>query len=192
MCRRVSQTLSILLLCATGLAGCVRGVPDDDDESTDGGMRRARAGGSDASGAGGAGRAAAPSGAGRGGVSGSASSVTCGARTCEWPPDGFAKACCADAATSTCGVVSLMGGRCTETVEDDMGCPVLDFGPLLMLPSCCTSRGMCGVDVTTVGGPGCLDLATAAERARMAGASAVFPSPRACSDDPGVSTDAGL
>jgi hypothetical protein len=61
-------------------------------------------------------------------------------------------------------------------------CPVIDFGILLMLPSCCTSKGMCGVDVSSVGGPSCLDLASAAARARMAGASAVFPAPQACDE----------
>jgi hypothetical protein len=53
---------------------------------------------------------------------------------------------------------------------------------------------MCGVDTTSVAGPGCLDLATAAERARMFGASVVFPAPRMCDaieEDAGTSDDAG-
>jgi len=76
---------------------------------------------------------------------------------------------------------------------DRAGCPTLEFPNFFVLPSCCTSRGMCGIDTSTVGGPGCLDLATAAERARMAGASAVFPAPRVCDDsDGGAQEDAGF
>jgi hypothetical protein len=77
---------------------------------------------------------------------------------------------------------------------DRYGCPSLEFGTIFRLPSCCTSRSMCGVDTTSVAGPGCLDLATAAERARMFGASVVFPAPRTCDaidEDAGTSDDAG-
>jgi hypothetical protein len=83
----------------------------------------------------------------------------------------------------------------SEPEVDRYGCPSLEFGTIFKLPSCCTSRGMCGVDTTSVAGPGCLDLATAAERARMAGASVVFPAPRMCDaieEDAGTSDDAGL
>jgi hypothetical protein len=93
-----------------------------------------------------------------------------------------------DEAIRACGS-ARMSGPCPEPEEDVLGCPVLDLGGLLMLPSCCTPQGMCGVVVFTVGGD-CVDLASAAERARMAGATAVFPEPRACAADAGVA-DAG-
>jgi hypothetical protein len=77
-------------------------------------------------------------------------------------------------------------------MTSSVGCPVLDFPNILTLPSCCTARGMCGIETSEVGGPGCLDLATAAERARMAGASAAFPAPRGCDEvDAGELGDAG-
>jgi hypothetical protein len=105
--------------------------------------------------------------------------------------DSLAQACCADEATSTCGT-SVMGLCAKPATGTSRGCPAFDLAGILMLPSCCTSKGMCGIDASAVGGPWCQDLGTAAERARLAGASIVFPAPRACDDaDAGVQDDAG-
>jgi hypothetical protein len=114
--------------------------------------------------------------------------VQCGDSLCEASANAFARPCCADEATSTCGT-SILGSRCMPPREDT-GCPDLTF-PGLMLPACCTARGMCGIDTTAGGGPGCLDLATAAQRARTAGATVVFPAPRACPAGEPSDQDAG-
>jgi hypothetical protein len=147
-----------------------------------------RAGAGGRAGAGEAGRGAAGAG---GRAATTTTAIECGTRTCASVPGSFTRACCADEATSTCGT-SVMG-RCAKPTTGTQGCPVFDLAGILMLPSCCTSTGMCGIDATSVGGPGCQDLATAADRARMAGASVVFPAPRACDDaDAGGQDDAGL
>ncbi|HKP62777.1 MAG TPA: hypothetical protein VJV78_38840, partial [Polyangiales bacterium] len=115
--------------------------------------------------------------------------VECGDTVCEAPP--FLRACCLDEAKGTCGIAS--GNRCTPPPTPAEGCPTLDFPGFFTLPGCCTSRGMCGIDATMFGAPGCLDLATAAERARNAGATAPFPSPRPCDEaDAGVEGDGGV
>ena len=198
MSRSVAWALVAMLLGAAAFMGCGEYTPND-DEAEDGGARPPRrTRGSGGAGTGGAsGRAAAGSGgaasraaAGRGGAP-AAAPIACGSSQCASPvPDGFVLACCADSATSTCGV--LLGGLCIEPPRGAPGCPALDFGSLFSFPSCCTPRGMCGVDLTSVAVPGCVDLATAADRARMSGASVVFPAPRACDEaDAGAAEDAG-
>jgi hypothetical protein len=150
--------------------------------------------GSGGGGRGGSGRGG--TGGGSGGASGAAgrpaTTIQCGASVCESAANSFARACCADEASSTCGT-SVTGGRCTKPVTGTRGCPTFNVAGILMLPSCCTSKGMCGIDASMLGGPGCQDLATAADRARMAGASVDFPAPRVCDDidaDAGTETEA--
>jgi hypothetical protein len=199
MIRRVVRTLVTGLLAATAIAGC----GDDDDSSRDGGQRdasaesdagRGRNGSAGRKGSSGAGgrRAGDGGNGGRGGRGGSpaADSGTGGMSATDAGEGGSAGR---DAAASGAG-----GRTAPQDVQpqvDRYGCPSLEFGTIFRLPSCCTSRGMCGVDTTSVAGPGCLDLATAAERARTFGASVVFPAPRTCGvieEDAGTSDDAGL
>jgi hypothetical protein len=165
-----------------------------DGAGADGADVRGGAGGSAADGGTAGRRAADPesAGAGAGGESPREPAIQCGDAACEPLPDGFVRACCADASTGSCGL-SVIGGPCTTPRHDDLGCPDVNFGNILVLPSCCTSEGMCGVDTSSVGRLGCLDLESAAERARLAGASAAFPAPRACDlvgEDAGVADDA--
>jgi len=161
MCRLINLTWIALLLGAAALAGCGDDAADGERDAGGGARRAHDRGGAGGSDAGHTDRNAADGGEGR----------------------------MDDEATSMCGI-ARMGGPCPRPTEDGLGCPVLDLGGLLMLPSCCTPLGMCGVVVFTVGGQDCMDLASAAERARMAGATAVFPEPRACDADAGVA-DAG-
>jgi hypothetical protein len=153
-----------VLLAAAAYAGCGDDAPGDDARFSDAGIVKAMTSSAAGTrGAGGAGRSAA----------GSGSSGTAGRPA---PADRCSAA-----------------GWCNAPVLDERGCPSLDFAGILVLPSGCSSRGMCGIDASSVGGGGCVDLATAAERARLAGASAVFPAPRACDDiDAGVHDDAGM
>lgn len=189
MTRRAAPALLTILLGSAALASLIQGCGDDEDGAIDGAVRDsavdARDGGG---GAGTGGRRANAAGAGgrratpRAGEAGNGKG---GAGTA-WEDSG---------ASGSGGRRAADGGsagRSTETAppsNEEGGCPALDFGGLLVLPSCCTSRRMCGVDTSMVGGPGCLDLATAADRARMSGASVIFPAPRACEPEP-ESTDA--
>ena len=195
MTRHAAPALLTILLGHVALAAAVavvvsvQGCGDDDDVSIDGAVRDAAVESGDggagtagkrANAAGTGGRRATPR-AGDGGKGGSA-----GAAGEDTAAGGTGGRVAAD---------SGIAGRRPETEppsSDDGSCPTLDFGGLLVLPSCCTSRRMCGVDTSMVGGPGCLDLATAADRARMSGASVIFPAPRACEAEPSdVDTDAG-
>jgi|SRR4051812_8993063 hypothetical protein len=193
MRRSVGSALFVALLHAAAFAACGDDAGEGASRANDGGMDHEQAGQRAAAGAAGvSGGAAADSGsAGRGDAGArTAAEVPCGATTCQPLPGGFPTACCADELTGTCGTSSV-GGRCTARANDAR-CPSLDFADILVLPSCCTSRGMCGIDSSSVGGTGCVDLETAAERAKLFGASAAFPSPRACDEaDAGDHDDAG-
>jgi len=160
MCRLIDLTWLGLLLGAAALAGCGDDAVDGAPDAGAGARRAHDRGGAGGSDAGG-GQAAADGGGGR----------------------------MDDEPIHACGS-ARMSGPCPKPEEDVLGCPVLDLSGLLQLPSCCTPQGMCGVVVYTVGGQDCVDLASAAQRARMAGATAVFPEPRACDADAGVA-DAG-
>lgn len=116
-----------------------------------------------------------------------AMAVRCGAKMCT-SPGGFAAACCADEKTETCGM-SFMGGRCSLPEPGDERCPGV-MG-LVTLPSCCTADGMCGINASMFGMPGCIELGAAATRAQMTSASA-FPKPRACDGLPVSDGDAGM
>jgi len=167
--------------------------PGDMMETDSGTIDAGRAGAGGVGGAGGAGGRGGRGGSG--GASGApATTVQCGTDTCEAPAAamGFITACCADAASSTCGT-SVMGGPCGEAAPGDPRCPPLDIMGFIMLPSCCTA-GQCGIDASMFGMPGCVDLATAAARAEMMGMGAgiELPEPRACEDAADAGTeDAG-
>jgi hypothetical protein len=193
MGRRGASVALGLLLSAAAFAGC--GDDAESDSHSDSGTRDAEtakhrdAGGDrdkDAATRGGSGGRDAAVG-GKGGRDAAmnearepeATRVECGASICEFSENTFGRPCCADEAASTCGT-SILGGACMPI--DDTKCPDINF-PGLPLPACCTSRGMCGIDTSKAGGPGCLDLATAAQRAREAGATVVFPAPRMCPAD---------
>lgn len=154
---RTTWTLIVLVLSAAVAGGC----GDDKDSGS-----KAGAGGSSRAGTGGAGPKTAP----------------CGSKNCEPPAEGTAEACCMDAFSSTCGFM-LPGGMCAPSVLGDPRCPSVSVGGGIMLPSCCTDDGQCGIDATMFGMPGCVDLASAAERAKtMGGGMIMFPEPRACGD----------
>ena len=136
--------------------------------------------------------------AGRSGGAGTGQvgSVKCGTATCTSNPQamGFITACCADEGTSTCGT-SMMGGACAKPIAGDPRCP--SVSGVISLPSCCDQNGMCGIDPSMFGMPGCVELGAAAERAMMSmqgmGFNIMFPAPRACdaTDLDGGADDAG-
>lgn len=145
-------------------------------------------------GAGGTGKTGASSGSGSSSMANGASNnasvamaVKCGAKMCT-SQGGFAAACCADEKTETCGT-SFMGGGCSVPEPGDERCPgVMGF---VTLPSCCTDDGMCGINASMFGMPGCIELGAAAARAQMTSASA-FPKPQACDGRPIADGDAGV
>lgn len=182
MMRRAVPALVSVLLCVAALTGC---GDDDGDESVDGSVRDGSVDSGDGGGtagkranAAGAGGRTAPR-AGSGGKSGSGG--TAGEHTGESGAGGRGAAGSGGAGDTA---------EPTSPVRDGEGCPKLTFPGLFTLPACCTSKHMCGVDTSMFGGPGCLDLATAAERARMSGATVIFPAPRACEPE-ATDTDAG-
>jgi hypothetical protein len=189
--------LIVVMLGAFALEGC---GDDADDGGGVGGGGAAGAGGTGGSGGVGVGvgvGVGGGGGSGRGGTGGGqAATVMCGSSTCQSPAAamGFITACCADVTTSTCGT-SAMGGPCAEPVDGDPRCPGVDVMGFIMLPSCCTD-GQCGIDASMFGMPGCIDLATAAERAAMMGMGAGIgvPAPQACGADAdaGMEDDAGI
>jgi hypothetical protein len=183
----VKQLLALALLWL-GVLGFVACGDDDSSESDcdagsqDGGSA-GKGGASGKAGAGG-------SGAAGGGTTPSAGAVKCGSATCEAPAAamGFISACCADEATSTCGMTSLMGGQCTMPGKTDPRCPAISAMGF-MIPSCCTAQGMCGVDASMFGFGGCTDLESAAKQS-MGGST--IPAPRRCDEaDGGADSDAG-
>jgi hypothetical protein len=110
----------------------------------------------------------------------------CGTTTCMPPePAGDLTACCLDPFTSTCGT-KKPGGQCaTAQTTGDPRCPSVDImmGGMagLLLPSCCTDDGKCGINATMFGSMGCVELGTASEMAKnMGGANLMWPAPRAC------------
>ena len=163
------------------------GCGDDDGDTHD-----------DAGAAGKAGKggASARSTAGQGGAGSAApiepaTSVKCGSMTCEASSlaMGFITPCCADEAASTCGT-SIMGGACSVPSAGDARCPSIQAMGLFTIPSCCTPGGMCGIDASMFGFPGCTDLATAAMQSQMMGSGSDIPAPRAC--DGSGAADAGI
>jgi hypothetical protein len=88
--------------------------------------------------------------------------VECGTAVCVSPIVGFGfiNACCADEATSICGIKTL-SGSCMKPDPGDPRCPALNFRGLIGLPSCCSEDGQCGLEGTRVGMPGCMGLASA-------------------------------
>ena len=132
--------------------------------------------------------AAAPSGtqAGRTAAVGSTAStaspaptaapVPCGSKQCPAPTSlltmilgaPVSVACCADAATGTCGAAASAGAVCERAPTADARCPGVDlsvlssFVDLSSAPigntkvGCCTPKGMCGSDGTAFG-RGCVE-----------------------------------
>jgi hypothetical protein len=155
---RTTWTMIVLVLSAGVAGGC------GDDKSDSG--SEAGAGGTSRAGTGGAGAKTEP----------------CGSKNCEPPEDGTAEACCMDSFSSTCGF-KMPGGACAPAIVGDPRCPSVSVAAGITLPSCCTDDGQCGIDATMFTMPGCVDLATAAERAKtMGGGMISFPEPRACGD----------
>ena len=96
----------------------------------------------------GAGAAAAPAGSG----------VECGAARCVTPQvPGFMlpPACCADAATGTCGTVS--GGVCRRPPPPAPNCPSPSLAGITVRACCITATNLCGVDGSSLG-MGCVSL----------------------------------
>jgi hypothetical protein len=89
------------------------------------------------------------------------------------------------------GSAPLVGGGTTGPSGGDAGttagCPNV---PIMgaALPGCCTADGMCGIDASQFGSPGCVELGAAAAGAKQMGYPISFPAPRACGQAP---SDAG-
>jgi hypothetical protein len=184
--RRSPRALSAAWICLAALAAC----SGDDANATDAGPSAGKSGGG-GSHAGHGGSTAGRSGSGAAGSS-QAGGVKCGSMMCmaSGPAAGFIDACCADEATSTCGT-SIMGNPCSKPVADDPRCPGVNVMGFIMLPSCCAQNGMCGIDASMFGMPGCVDLATAAKQAMSMGGGADLPAARACDGADGGAEDAG-
>jgi hypothetical protein len=127
--------------------------------------------------------------AGQGGSS--QTSIKCGLAKCVFPPaaTGFMTPCCADQVTSTCGI--MMNGSCVKPVAGDPRCPGLGFMGVIMIPSCCAQNGMCGLDASKFGTPGCTDLAIAARLAEWSLSPTDIPAARACDAASHNDADAG-
>jgi hypothetical protein len=187
-----SVLLAILIaLVGTAIGGCGEDASDADDSSGDGGASDSGPADNADTGTGG--------GAGSGSTSpapgGSGQSVACGSSTCTAPGGGFAMACCAEESSGTCGM-SVMGGACSKPVAGDERCPPVSIMGAIMLPSCCTPEGLCGIDPSMFGMPGCVDLKSAAERSGMSGMmgggiAITFPEPRSCDGADGDGDDEG-
>lgn len=119
---------------------------------------------------------------------GAAVSAECGSKTCTSPGGSFAAACCVDAATETCGM-SFMGAGCSVPEPGDERCP--DVMGFVTLPSCCTEDGMCGINASMFGMPGCIELSEAATRAQMSSASSFPEASRCDGSSVGTDSDAG-
>ena len=119
--------------------------------------------------------------------------IECGTAVCVSPPSfGFVSACCADEATSICGVM-MLNGTCQKPDPGDPRCPALNFRGIISLPSCCNDDQQCGLEGTRVGMPGCMDLEGAHKQARLWGVSGdEIPSPRPCDATSGTHLDAGI
>jgi hypothetical protein len=179
-----------VVLVSVTLAAC------SSDDGDDGSTPLAGAG---AGGVGGVGGAAGASGAGAGaggvgGMGGTAgmapAAVPCGTATCmglSIPlPIALPQACCADAATNTCGTMPAAGGVCMPPMQPDPRCPVVS-GPIPLI-SCCAPNGMCGLDATTFN-MGCVDFAAVASG--PFGSFLPVPAPVSCDGggDGGVADD---
>lgn len=186
-----AMCLTFAIFNLTGI-GCGDDKPEPMDTAGSGGSVAVGSGGSVAAGSGGAGGAGAAK-----------QPVTCGTKTCTTPFDGMfddlpdrykqalPTACCADAATSTCGT-SVGGGACLTPLPKEQRCPDVMLSGI-SLTSCCTSEEMCGVDGSSLGMAGCIDIATMFLGAQM-GPQAMqlqgqmVPAPRRCDSMP-LSTD---
>jgi hypothetical protein len=194
---RATLTVGLVWICMAAVAAC----GDDDaasgnkpDVGAAGKAGHAANGGAGGAaghaGAAGKSNAAGHSGSAAAGDTGGGGDVKCGTATCSSPAQamGFIMGCCADEATSTCGT-AMMGGACAKPVADDPRCPGLNVMGFVMLPSCCATNGMCGIDASMFGMPGCVDLESAAKQAMSMGGGADIPAPRACDAAGG---DAGI
>ena len=171
-------------LCLTALAAC----GDDDSSTPDAGTST---GGK--SGSGGKGTA----GSSGGGAAGQPGIVKCGSMTCTASPAAAllgtgATPCCADQTTSTCGMTA-QDGSCMKPVESDPRCPSVNIMGFIMLPSCCSDGGQCGINAAMFGMPGCVELAQAAMLAGSMGGGGLvaLPAARACDAADGGAADAG-
>jgi hypothetical protein len=188
---RTTLMLSMACMCAAAFAAC-SGADVGGVISPDASMHSAGKSGQAAIGSAGRGGRNAATGGGNAPGDGQATSVKCGSATCMSPAAamGFITACCADEATSTCGTAA-MGGACAKPIPDDPRCPGIDVMGVIMLPSCCSQNGMCGIDASMFGMPGCVDLGVAAKQAMSMGGGIALPSPRACDGADGGADDAG-
>ena len=194
--QRAVRTLVLALMSAALIGSC---GDDDSDTPSNASAAGGSKGSADKGGAGDAGDKATTGTSGRGAPNSGGDTTTntgaqsapvkCGSTMCMPPafPGGFITACCADETTSTCGT-AMQGGACATPSMGDARCPTITVMGAFMLPSCCATNGMCGLDASMFGMPGCIDLAAAAAQAMsMGGGSTDIPAPRSCDGD----SDAG-
>jgi hypothetical protein len=182
-----SWTLLIMLLAFTSALAC-----GEDGDPADQPVAGSAGGASGASGSGGSGGGGA--GGGTGGAPSAMTTVMCGTGTCMAPAiaAGFITPCCADQATSTCGT-SLMGSACAAAPVSDPRCPSASIMGFIMLASCCTAQGECGIDASQFG-MSCVSLSAAASGAMGMGMGLpiTLPEPRNCDGSPVVDDDGGV
>ena len=197
MDRRIAAWI-LVMSSVVAVVSCGDDDSDEGDQPKGTNTPVAGASGTAAGGAGKSGGPAATSSAGSsspGGLTtnpGQIATLQCGSATCVSSPFGGSAACCADEGAGACG--TMQGSECVKAAADDPRCPGINFMGFLMLPSCCDPKGLCGIDTSSVGMPGCIDLASAAERAQsMGGGSGIieFPTPRRCDGEAPDATDAG-
>jgi len=200
----VVRSLVVLALMAVGCSSS-DDKSDDDDGSSSGANGQAGTSAGTAGTAAGAGAAgmtatAGASGAAGTGTAGSAGMaampIECGSTTCEPTGSFFMRACCADSATSTCGMSFSFGGGggCSVPVDPDPRCDSITI-MTFQLPSCCTADNRCGIDSSGFDMGGCRSLDELAEIAMGDGGvgdggmpmtmggfdiSVVLPEPRDC------------
>ena len=180
-----------LLFCAALASGC----SSDTKSAVDGGSAgRSGSGGAAAGGRSGSAAAGRGGGARAGNASGNAlpAPVPCGSGMCAVPAGAEMAMmfgltppapCCIAPATVSCG--SQVGGQCVAPVPTDPTCSMMIMGFSLM--GCCTPEGMCGIDATAFGMPGCIDISM------FGGAAAGVAAARPCGSDSdaGTAEDAG-
>lgn len=112
--------------------------------SGSGGMSSGGSGGMSSSGSGGTSSGSGGmSSSGTGGTN-AAAPVPCGTAMCKG--QGFFRACCADEATSTCGVESkTLNVECAPPAVADPKCPDRPAAMMRTAKGCCGTDGMCGV-----------------------------------------------
>jgi len=95
-----------------------------------------------------------------------AGSAACGSKVCT-PPDSTFTACCISVFQGQCGVLS--GTTCAAApTAPPKGCPTVPPTMGITVPPCCTTTGLCGVDLKMFG-MGCVDSVTAAAQAKAMG-----------------------